>query len=291
MIQDFVEIRSMTSLAAFCVSRGITLKRNGSSGGLAGLCPFHGEKTASFTVYPDNHAHCFGCGWHGDVIDLCAKLDSLTTVEAAKKLGGGVVSGTIVRPSTPEPTGKPYQLTEADIKRMANASHRLAADEKLIGRFCGKRTEWTPETIKGAALEGDLGYEDGKVLFWYRFGIKARWKDTEGKRVIRWICGGAYGECWRQSLMVRSTKCVYVAEGETDVLTLLSLGVEEPGESLVVGLAGASILPNPEPFAGRDVIIVEDADLAGSKAGERLVERLRPCAASVKRISAKEIGM
>src|ERR1044071_5606246 len=30
-----------------------------------GLCPFHTERTPSFRVYPD-HAHCFGCGWHGD---------------------------------------------------------------------------------------------------------------------------------------------------------------------------------------------------------------------------------
>jgi hypothetical protein len=253
--------------------------------------PISSGKTPSFTVYPNNHAHCFGCGWHGDVIDLCAKLDGLTPVEAAKKLGGGVMWGKVVRPPVPGQGDKPYQLTDADIRRISDASHRLAADEKLVGRFCGKRTEWNPETIKGAALEGDLGYEDGKVLFGYRHGIKARWKDPEGKRVIRWLCGGAYGECWRQSLMLRSTKFVYITEGETDALTLLSLEVEEPGESLVVGLAGASILPDPEPFAGRHVVIVEDADLAGSKAGERLVERLRPCAASVKRISAKEIGI
>ena len=121
------------------------------------------------------------------------------------------------------------------------------------------------------------------------FGLKARWEDPEGNRVIRWLCGGAYGECWRQTLLLDSTKCVYITEGETDALTLLSLGVEEPeepGETLVVGLAGASILPEPEPFAGRDVVIIEDADLAGAKAGERLIERIGPHAASTKRVSA-----
>jgi DNA primase len=84
---------------------------------------------------------------------------------------------------------------------------------------------------------------------------------------------------------------VYITEGETDALTLLSLGVEEPGETLVVGLAGASILPEPEPFAGRDVVIIEDADLAGAKAGERLIERIGPHAASTKRVSARELGV
>ena len=58
-----------------------------------------------------------------------------------------------------------------------------------------------------------------------------------------------------------------------------------------MGLAGASILPEPEPFAGRDVVIIEDADLAGSKAGERLVERLRPYAALTRRVSAREVAL
>jgi len=174
---------------------------------------------------------------------------------------------------------------------MATAGHRLAADEELIKRLCAERPEWTPEAIEGAAHEGDLGYEDGKLLFGYCFGLKARWEDPEGNRVIRWLCGGAYGECWRQSLMLRSTKRVYITEGETDALTLLSLGVEEPGASLVVGLAGASILPEPEPYAGQDVVIIEDADLAGADAGERLVERLHPYAASTRRVSAREVAI
>ncbi len=36
-------------------------------------CPFHEEQTGSFTVYKD-HGHCFGCGWHGDIIDLEAEM-------------------------------------------------------------------------------------------------------------------------------------------------------------------------------------------------------------------------
>ena len=45
----------------------IALKRRGSN--LVGLCPFHNEKTPSFTVYPENGSYyCFGCGQGGDII-------------------------------------------------------------------------------------------------------------------------------------------------------------------------------------------------------------------------------
>lgn len=49
-------------------------------------CPFHNEKTASFRIFPDNHAHCFGCDWHGDSIDYLMKTQNLTFKEAVKSL-------------------------------------------------------------------------------------------------------------------------------------------------------------------------------------------------------------
>lgn len=50
------------------------LDRNGNT--YVGLCPFHLETKGSFTIYPKDpvkpHAHCYGCGWHGDAADLKA---------------------------------------------------------------------------------------------------------------------------------------------------------------------------------------------------------------------------
>lgn len=37
------------------------------------VCPFHSEKTPSFKIH-DGRGHCFGCGWHGDVIDFTQRL-------------------------------------------------------------------------------------------------------------------------------------------------------------------------------------------------------------------------
>lgn len=65
------------------VSSRITLRRRGKT--LVGLCPFHNEKTPSFTVYPDtNSFYCFGCGAGGDVISFIRRIDNLDYVEAVK---------------------------------------------------------------------------------------------------------------------------------------------------------------------------------------------------------------
>lgn len=59
---------------------GLTPDRHGMC-----RCVFHRDKSPSMKLYPD-HYHCFGCGAHGDVIDLTAKILDLPVYEAAKKL-------------------------------------------------------------------------------------------------------------------------------------------------------------------------------------------------------------
>ncbi len=72
------------------ISSYVTLKRAGSN--LKGLCPFHSEKTPSFTVYPATQSfYCFGCGAAGDVISFVMRaenLDYVSAVEALAKRAG-----------------------------------------------------------------------------------------------------------------------------------------------------------------------------------------------------------
>jgi len=68
------------------VSQYVTLTRSGG-GYLKGLCPFHSEKTPSFTVTPSKGIYkCFGCGESGDVINFIMKIEGLEFVEAVKLL-------------------------------------------------------------------------------------------------------------------------------------------------------------------------------------------------------------
>ncbi len=63
----------------------VALKRAGKN--LKGLCPFHSEKTPSFTVYPDSNSYyCYGCGSGGDVVTFVKSIENLDYVEALKLL-------------------------------------------------------------------------------------------------------------------------------------------------------------------------------------------------------------
>ena len=67
------------------VSNYVTLKRAGSN--LRGLCPFHSEKSPSFTVYPaDNSFYCFGCGAGGDQISFTMRMENLDYPDAVEFL-------------------------------------------------------------------------------------------------------------------------------------------------------------------------------------------------------------
>ncbi len=69
------------------VGRRVKLARKGREH--SGLCPFHNEKTPSFTVNDDKgFFHCFGCGAHGDVIGFAMRIDNLQFPEAVEKLAG-----------------------------------------------------------------------------------------------------------------------------------------------------------------------------------------------------------
>src|SRR5271154_2407184 len=78
------EIRARVALASV-IGRRVKLIRKGHE--FHGLCPFHNEKTPSFTVNEDKgFFHCFGCGAHGDVIGFEMRAGHLSFPEAIERL-------------------------------------------------------------------------------------------------------------------------------------------------------------------------------------------------------------
>lgn len=81
-INELVERSDIVDVVSGYVRLG---KRNGSN--LFGLCPFHSEKTPSFSVSPDKQIyHCFGCGKGGGVINFIMEIENLSFPEAVEFL-------------------------------------------------------------------------------------------------------------------------------------------------------------------------------------------------------------
>ena len=83
--EQFIDDLVSRSDIADVVSSYVSLNKKGNN--LWGLCPFHNEKTPSFSVSPDKQIyHCFGCGKGGGVISFIMEIESLPFVDAVKLL-------------------------------------------------------------------------------------------------------------------------------------------------------------------------------------------------------------
>lgn len=85
--KEFIALIKERNRIEDVISHAFPLKRAGSN--LVACCPFHSEKTPSFTVFPATGSyHCFGCHAGGDVITFVMQYDGLEYVEAVERLAG-----------------------------------------------------------------------------------------------------------------------------------------------------------------------------------------------------------
>ena len=71
------------------IDKRVTLKKAGAN--YLACCPFHQEKTPSFTVSPSKQFyHCFGCGEHGSAISFLIEYEGLTFVDAINDLANSI---------------------------------------------------------------------------------------------------------------------------------------------------------------------------------------------------------
>jgi len=92
------DLRSRIGLADL-IGRRVKLTRKGREH--TGLCPFHNEKTPSFSVSEEKgFFHCFGCGAHGDIIGFAMRIENLSFPEAVQRLADEV--GLVVPQTSPK---------------------------------------------------------------------------------------------------------------------------------------------------------------------------------------------
>ncbi|MBE6622650.1 MAG: DNA primase [Ruminococcaceae bacterium] len=82
--KTFIEEIKMRNDLETVIGRYVDLKRAGSN--MVGCCPFHSERTPSFTVFPEKNFYCFGCGAGGDVITFIMRIENLDYQSAVQYL-------------------------------------------------------------------------------------------------------------------------------------------------------------------------------------------------------------
>ncbi len=124
------------------VGRHVALKKAGAN--FLGLCPFHGEKTASFTVSPAKQFyHCFGCGAHGSAIGFLMEHGGLGYVDAIAELAQSI--GVAV-PQEAGPGGQADRRAPALLELLAQAA-----------KFYRRRLKEAPQAIEYLKKRGLAG--------------------------------------------------------------------------------------------------------------------------------------
>jgi DNA primase len=129
------------------VSRYVQLKKGGAN--YLGLCPFHGEKTPSFTVSPAKQFyHCFGCGAHGNAIGFQMEYGGMGYIDAIKDLAASV--------GMQVPEARP--LSAQEISRKERETDLYALMEKAMAFYRAelKNSPRAIDYLKGRGLTGEI---------------------------------------------------------------------------------------------------------------------------------------
>ncbi|MGB0843468.1 MAG: DNA primase [Alphaproteobacteria bacterium] len=136
------------------VGKKVKLTRKGKEH--SGLCPFHGEKTPSFTVNDDKgFYHCFGCGAHGSGIDFLMQTENLKFPEAVEALANQ--AGMQVPQMTPE--ARAFQQKATGLRELVEAASGF-----FERQLAGSNGDAAKEYLKGRGISGQtakkfrLGY-------------------------------------------------------------------------------------------------------------------------------------
>ncbi len=137
------------------VGRYVQLKKGGAN--FMGLCPFHGEKSPSFSVSPAKQFfHCFGCGKNGNAIGFLMEHAGMTFVEAVKDLAQNVGM------QVPEEDISPQDRARATEQRQKQAT--LTDVLEKAGEAYRKHLRNSPKAIayfKGRGLSGEIAKQFG----------------------------------------------------------------------------------------------------------------------------------
>ena len=196
---EFIDDLKFRNRIEEVISMYVTLKRAGSR--LVGLCPFHSEKTPSFTVFTDtNSYHCFGCGAGGDVITFvmaAENLDYLGALEFLCNRVGMKMPDTDGEKSESGRRRRFYDMNR-EAARFFHVSLSKPGAENAVDYLMNKR-----KLPKSAITRFGIGYAPDSFDALRSHMISLGYKDEELKEAF--LCGksktGKYFDYFRGRIM------------------------------------------------------------------------------------------
>lgn len=257
------------------VGKSVKLTRAGNE--LKGCCPFHADRSPSFTIFAGGERyHCFGCGANGDVLDYVQRAEGVTLMEALERLNEGlipIVAAPVVQKGGDEDrsaealaiwkAAEPATGTLAETYLRTRGLHLAIPPSIRFARLrYGKRGEVFPTLI--AAVSSASGRIEGIQRTYLNQAGTGKAPVPKAKLSLGRVSGGAIR-------LADIAPTLIVTEGLEDGATLL----QEIGRPVWVA-AGASMLPSMQfPAAVRSIAIGGDNDEAGRSAAQKAADAFR----------------
>lgn len=292
-------LRDRFPLSGVASKAGVKLQRSGNE--LKACCPFHEDRTPSFTIYAgDRRAYCFGCGWSGDVLDFVREAYGVKLIGAIGMLDGGALHELEQQraPAKPKADMRPVA------QRIVNGSVPIEGTPAAVYLRSRGITIDLPHTLRFARLappkiEGNgllaangpgllpalvaiVTDAAGEIVALQRTyltedGRKAATKatDTDRKPKVKYSLGNVLGGSIQ---LGPPSASILVCEGLEDGLTL----AQGLGRSVWVA-AGTSMMPSMIfPPAVRSVVIGADGNAPGEVAAQKAAEAYSASGLSVR---------
>jgi DNA primase len=261
-------IRDRFPISGVAAKAGVKLQRSGRE--LKGCCPFHPDKSPSFTIYADDRRfQCFGCGAEGDVLDFVQRAYGVKLLPAIDMLDGGALRALEQQRVVATPKAD-WSKAALAIWGGAIAIQGTPAEAYLRSRgiimelphtLRFARLRYPQERNQRPALVAAVCTPDGELT-----GIQRTFLTEEGRKAdvaeVKLSLGRVAGGAIQLGGPVAS---LVVTEGLEDGLTL----AQALGRSVWVS-AGTSMLPRMElADVTRAVVIGADGDAPGEAAANK----------------------
>lgn len=252
------------------ISKYVELEKNGKE--YKGLCPFHSERTPSFSVVPEKSMfYCFGCGEGGDAVDFVSKFENIGFRDSVRRIVGDLPAGELnMTPRAAKKEEKPEWVPIVPVpdgikQRPMDSFNRFNNSSSDWDRFVTSR-RWEYRDASGGLIGYIHRFEEpdgGKFLMPQSFCANTK----TGEMSWRWLSFDKPRPIYGLDVLAANPEAsVVLVEGEKacDAARELFAAAGVPQNKLVVvswpGGGKAVAYTDWSPLAGRSVALWPDAD-------------------------------